>query len=130
MRDRVRVGDRALVDEVLARTRAFASSVLAAITVSEVSIFGAYQIKPTDDVVLAFGGAYPITLPAAAKGRQVTVKDASGNASTENKTILPSGTATIDGDPSFVLNLNSAAVELTSDGMNWYVTGTYNGAVV
>lgn len=127
MRNRVRSSDRAEIDEVLARTRAFAS---ASGDVGVVSISGAYAIKSSDDVVFAFGGAYPITLPTPSKGRQVTVKDASGNSLNANKTILPTGSATIDGASSFVLNIDYASVTLTSDGTNWYVVSAYNGAVV
>jgi hypothetical protein len=128
MRNRVRTsGERAEVDEILARTRAFAS---ASGDVNVVSISSAYAIKSSDDVVLAFGGAYSITLPAPTRDRQITIKDASFNSGTSNKTILPTGSATIDGDPSFILNVNAASVTLTSDGVNWYVTGAYNGETV
>jgi hypothetical protein len=83
-----------------------------------------------DFLVLLTGNAFTATLPVPTAGRVLKFKDAAGNASTQNKTIAPHAAETIDGAASYVLTLNKACVELTSDGTNWFVTGEYNGTVI
>ena len=62
-------------------------------------------------------------------GRVLRIKDIAGNAGTDNITVTPN-TGTIDGSATYVLNINKAGVELTSDGTNWFVTAEYNGTVI
>jgi len=82
-----------------------------------------YTLLP-DDYYLAVdtsAGAVAINIFAAtAAGREVIVKDVSGNASTGNITINPAGSDTIDKAVGFVLNSNYASVRIVADGVsNW-----------
>ena len=77
-----------------------------------------------DEVILANGsGALSITLPILTAGRKIAVKDISGNASTNNITILPNAFDSIDGYLSFTINVSYGAVSLISDGINWFTLG-------
>jgi hypothetical protein len=90
----------------------------------------AYTIARFEKTLLCNrAGAIAVTLPAAKKARAIKIYDASGGASVNNITITPAA-GTINGNATYVLNLNRAGVELTSDGANWFVTGSYNGTVV
>jgi hypothetical protein len=80
-------------------------------------------------VLCNLAGAVGITLPPVLPGRVIKVKDASGAAGTNHITITPAS-GDIDGAATYVLSLNYAAVELISDGTNWWVTGSYNGTVI
>jgi hypothetical protein len=64
-----------------------------------------------------------IVFPAgAAAGDQIVVKDASGNFATYNVTLARSGTDTIEGDTSILLNLNRMSVVFVSDGSGgWWL---------
>lgn len=64
-----------------------------------------------------------IVFPAgAAAGDQIVVKDASGNFATYNVTLARSGTDTIEGDTSILLNLNRMSVTFVSDGSGgWWL---------
>jgi hypothetical protein len=66
----------------------------------------------------ATGGAFNVTLPAAAAGRWVTVKkiDASANAVT---VVPPAGT--IDGAANHPITTQWASRDFVSDGTTWYV---------
>ena len=54
-------------------------------------------------------------------GRIIHIKDAGGNAGTNNITITTEGSETIDGAATKVLNTNYQSVSLYSDGSNWFV---------
>jgi hypothetical protein len=63
--------------------------------------------------------AIDIRLPSAADydaGQYFTIKDESGEADTKNITILTSGSQTIDGQASVVLESPYAAINLYSNG--------------
>jgi hypothetical protein len=96
---------------------------------------GAVNVLPTD-VVLLFekttSGASTINLPTAAtrQGAPVNIKDLTGDANTNNITLVPSGTETIDGFSASAAAANGVAVlsvdygsiqlyPLTTGG--WYV---------
>ena len=82
-----------------------------------------YTITTAEDVILVDTSTSGITvrLPTKSAGRRVTVKDKSGNAATNNVTVEPSGAGeTIDGQATFSLNINLAAVSFVSDGSNWF----------
>lgn len=55
-------------------------------------------------------------------GRSVIIKDAGGNSATNNITIDTEGSETIDGEDTLVLSSNYSAVNLYSDGTNWFIT--------
>ena len=74
-------------------------------------------------VILGVSGtaAIDIRLPSAgdySAGQNFTVKDESGAADTKNITILASGSQTIDGESSIVLESPYAAVNIYSNGSN------------
>ena len=76
-----------------------------------------------NDVLLGVSGstAIQIRLPSASgytSGQYFTVKDESGNANVNNITILITGSDTIDGQPSIVLESPYAAVNIYTNGSN------------
>jgi hypothetical protein len=75
------------------------------------------------------GAATQVTLPArSARGSFAFVKDAKGDAGSNNITIVPDGTAnntTIDGASSLVINVNYGAVQLEHNGTEWSVLDNY-----
>lgn len=99
-------------------------------SLSVTPIAGTYTVGVNDVVILAFGGAYSITLPAPVWGRSLYIKDAAGSSVSLPKTILPHGAETIDGGASYILDIDFAAIHLVADGTNWYVLTAYNGTVV
>jgi hypothetical protein len=67
--------------------------------------------------------ALEIRLPGAsamASGQYITIKDEGGNADVNSITILTSGSETIDGGSSIVMESSFAAVTIYSDGTNKY----------
>lgn len=72
------------------------------------------------------GGAITINLPGAlSPGRAYFIKDA-GNAGTNNITINPAGTDTIEGAGSKTISTNYGKLWITPDGTagTWYIMGT------
>ena len=76
-----------------------------------------------DNVILVntSGGPVTITLPTPTNGRVLKVKDSTGNAGTNNITIVPFASELIDGASSKVINFNYGSVNLVSDGTNWFL---------
>jgi hypothetical protein len=72
------------------------------------------------DVILAdaTGGSITITLPAAAEGRQVTVKRV--NSGSNTVTIDPPGSVTVDGAATLAVGAQWASKTVISDGVNWF----------
>lgn len=99
-------------------------------TVSKSATYAVDSGANTDEVILTTGNAFTITLPAPTAGRVLKIKDAAGNANTQNKTISHNASEHIDGANTYVLNLTWAGVELTSNGIDWFVTGEYSGTVI
>jgi len=69
-------------------------------------------------------GVLVIDLPDAGsqQGRVIIIKDSNGNASNQNITVTTvSGTDTIDGDTSFVMNTNYEAAQFVDNGTSWEV---------
>lgn len=66
--------------------------------------------------------AHTFTLPLASTmtDQEVVVKDQAGNAATFNLTIVRSGSNTIDGATSQVINTNYGKFTFYSDGTNWF----------
>lgn len=69
------------------------------------------------------GGAITITLPdAPATGKVYIIKDSNGSAATNNITVTTvSGTDTIDGGTSFVMNTAYESINVLFDGTNYQV---------
>lgn len=67
------------------------------------------------------GGVATVTLPAASANKYVKIKDASGNAFTNNITVQTPGAETIDGAASVVMDSGFGAKTFVSDGSNWFV---------
>jgi hypothetical protein len=65
--------------------------------------------------------AISITLPAPTNGRDLIIIDISNTAGSNNITILPNASETINGQSSLVISQNRGGVILTSNGTNWYV---------
>lgn len=87
-----------------------------------------YNVISTDRVLLCdFPGAGTINLPTSASraGLPVTVKDVSGNASTNPITVVPPGAETIDGLASIaiVANMGAATFVPFNDGVGtgWFI---------
>lgn len=68
-------------------------------------------------------GTVAITLASATavSGKEIIIKDAGGNATTNNITISTEGIETIDGQATYAIVGNYDSVTLVSDGTNWLV---------
>lgn len=72
--------------------------------------------------VTSANGAVAFTLPTAAAGFRVTIRDTSGSSETNNITVNSSGGAQIQGAASpLVLAMNKGSWTLVSDGTNWWL---------
>jgi len=86
-----------------------------------------YSLLVTDLILnvtyTATGAPITITLPTAqvVTGRSIVVKDAGGNASTNNITIDTEGAETIDGAATAVIAADYNSINLYSDGSNWFI---------
>ena len=60
-----------------------------------------------------------VYLPAGEFGLNYTIKDGSGNADTYNITIVPNGTNTLDGQPTFVINMAYQSQTLIWNSEEW-----------
>lgn len=68
-------------------------------------------------------GAVTVSLPTAAdmQDKEIHIKDAIGNAAANNITVDAEGSETIDGNSTYVLNVNWENVMLVSNGVEWFV---------
>jgi hypothetical protein len=86
-----------------------------------------YDLLATDYILnvtyTGTGAVTSLTLPTAQviEGRTIVIKDAGGNAGTNNITIDTEGSETIDGSATNVINTNYGYVTLYSDGSNWFI---------
>lgn len=86
-----------------------------------------YDLLATDDILhvtyTSTGAVTSLTLPTAqtVAGRRIIVKDAGGNANTNNITIDTEGAETIDGSATNVISTDYGSVTLYSDGSNWFI---------
>ena len=77
--------------------------------------------SPSDrEIVLAdaSGGGFTVTLPSPGSGKQVTVKKTD---SSNDVTVDTSGSQSIDGQSQQTLVAQYEAIEVASDGSNWYI---------
>ena len=90
-----------------------------------------YTVADDDYVILVEGTGTPraINLPAKAdhEGRVLIIKDASGNASTNNIQINPSGSENIDGLSDKLLNGNKSSLTIVCGSDQWYILSNYPG---
>jgi hypothetical protein len=86
-----------------------------------------YDLLITDDILhvtyTSTGAVTSLTLPTAqaTEGRTIVIKDAGGNAATNNVTIDTEGSELIDGKATYTLNNDYESITLYSMGGNWYV---------
>jgi hypothetical protein len=86
-----------------------------------------YDLLVTDYLLLVTytttGAVTSLTLPTAqtTAGRTIVIKDAGGNAATNNITVDTEASQTIDGAATLVISADYARVTLCSDGTNWFV---------
>ena len=84
-----------------------------------------YTAKAGDQVIgVNRAGVVTVTLPTAEvrPGRIYTVKDESGNASSNNITVATEGSETIDGSATHVIIVDYQGVGYYSDGSNWFIS--------
>lgn len=76
---------------------------------------------------LSVAGAVAVTLPAGTNGRIFAIVDGTGDAASNNITITPNGSETINGSATLVLNKNSQGVMLQYSTTNtrWRVIASY-----
>ena len=86
-----------------------------------------YDLETSDYILhvtyTGTGAVTSLTLPTAqtVSGRIIVIKDAGGNALTNNITIDTEGAETIDGSATVVINSNYTSISLYSDGSNWFI---------
>lgn len=84
-----------------------------------------YTVLSTDNMKVlpvSTAAARAITLPAATTAMSFTLKDATGNALTNNITVTAAGADTIDGAATFLIDANYQSATFISDGVSkWYV---------
>jgi len=86
-----------------------------------------YDILDSDEILhvtyTGSGAVTSLTLMSAevSAGRVITIKDAGGNAGTNNITIDTEGAETIDGAATATINVNYDSLNIYSDGSNWFI---------
>ena len=85
-----------------------------------------YTVLETDEIIHVTASASTlcnITIPSAllTLGHTFTIKDAAGNAATNNITVSTGGSETIDGAASRVVSNNYESLTFYSDGNNWFI---------
>jgi len=85
-----------------------------------------YSLSSSDDIInvtYTSTGATSITLPSAqvVEGRTIVIKDASGNANTNNIIVNTEGSEIIDGSATLVINIDYGSATIYSDGNNWFI---------
>jgi len=90
-----------------------------------------YAVSEGDYIILVEGTGSPrrIELPAKANhaGRVLIIKDATGNASSNNIEIKPNGTEIIDGARDKLMNGNKSSLTIVCGSDQWYIVGNYPG---
>lgn len=103
-------------------------NVSGSITVNTTTLNSAtYDLVSTDYILhvtyTTTGAVTSLTLPSAqtVNGRTIIIKDAGGNAATNNITVDTEGAETIDGAATAVINGNYDSISIYSDGSNWFI---------
>lgn len=111
-----------------AQTTNFQKFNLRKATVSPITVAAATDCVIVSD--LAAPGAVAVNLPAGAAGQVFVIVDGKGDAATNNITITPNGSDTIQGAASLVINENNRAVILVFNGTdtNWTAVGRFLGS--
>lgn len=85
-------------------------------------ITGNYTVSSEDIIFVNASAALTVTLPAINGLQQVHIVDVGGNAETNNITIDPNGSETINNDTDVIINTNNSSITLMSDGStNWVI---------
>jgi hypothetical protein len=90
-------------------------------TTATTAIIGKEDIFNLGDTT---SNAISYTLPDVDNARidkEYIIKDIGGNADTNNITITPSDSSTIDGQASYVINTAYGKIRFLSDGTNWHI---------
>lgn len=93
------------------------------ITYNLITVTGNYSVLSSDEIIMVSATTSPtITLPSPSSvlGREFTIKDAAGNASTSNITLDGNG-GTIDGSATQTITASYTSVSVFTDGLNWYI---------
>ncbi|MGE3681946.1 MAG: hypothetical protein AB7G93_09485 [Bdellovibrionales bacterium] len=103
-----------------------AAEALSAVQPSVASKTAAYTLTTADDVILAdaSGGAFTLTLPAAASNSGQIYKIKKIDSSANIVTIDGNSSETIDGNTTYSLSGQDQFVEIVCDGSNWKVTSS------
>jgi hypothetical protein len=72
-------------------------------------------------VGVSAAGAVTVNLPAGIAGQRIVVVDTAGDASDDDKTIVPNGAQTIGGGEDLAIAVNGGAADLLFIGTNWIV---------
>lgn len=87
-------------------------------------------MSASDNIIFVnTSAARTLTLPAPTNGRLLIIKDSTGNAATNNITINPNASETIDGASSFIISFNWGEVQLQSNGTNWFTNKVANNTL-
>lgn len=106
-------------------TLAYQSVLLRPVTI--ITTAGDYTATALDDIIIinkVTGASTTVNLPAGvARGKTYTIKDGKGDAATNNITLAPAFSITIDNNSTYVLNVNygSVTVVYTGDDGQWRV---------
>jgi len=76
------------------------------------------------------GGAFEVTLPAGGTGDVIRFTDTLGTWDTNNVTLTPDGSETIDGETNLILDVERAWVQLMWNGSEWITDDTFDPTVI
>lgn len=108
---------------ILQYLRDFMVSVAAGTATTSRTATGSTTMLASDSVIfMNQTAAATVTLVSSpVLNQMIYIKDISGNAVTNNITIDPPGSVTVDGNLTFLLNNNYASVTLIFNGTNWNI---------
>lgn len=93
------------------------------VTVREVTTAGAITVSATTDYVIlvnkSVAAATTVNLPAGQSGLTYVIKDKKGDANSNNITVVPNGSETINGGANYVMNVNNQAIWIIFNNGTW-----------